>query len=357
MTAGHAKALTRQWIETDLALWPGLRAAHLVGGLTSMPDHAPFPIHKDVDLHLIFDEGSPALVPDGPFANLIEVEYRGLLIEAGSKPVGDYRSAEAVLANPEIAHHLTLDSVLYDPTGLLREVQGPVRRDFARRRWVRARVDAEQAALQHILAMLPAARAMWGAAGEVNILGYSFTRPTAALADATLRPPRIGARMLLHLRDRLVEIDRLDLYEAALAVLGLAGVTPKRVEQHLHETAAAFDLAVQVRQTPHPFQHKLHAHLRPYFVSSCREMLDEGHHREALLWIVAYATATTGVILADGPLALKPAAAERLAVLLRELDMEAAEARAAAFERAQRLHKRLFALAAGIIERHPLIRD
>ncbi len=171
MNVTHVKRAAQEWVEAKLADWPGLRAAHLVGGITTMPDDASFPPYKDVDLHLIFDEGSPMLRTDGPFLNIIEVEHRGLLLEAGVKPVDDYRSAEAVLANPEFAHHLTVDSLLYDPTGLLRRLQEPVRHEFPRRQWVRARVEHERTGLQGALELQAMARAMWGAAGEVNILG------------------------------------------------------------------------------------------------------------------------------------------------------------------------------------------
>ena len=110
MDVAHTKRLARQWIEAHREQWPGLRAAHLVGGITTMPHEAPFPAYKDVDFHLVFDECSPALRSEGPFLHIIEVEYHGLLIEAGLKSATEYRSAEAVRANPVIAHHLTVDS-------------------------------------------------------------------------------------------------------------------------------------------------------------------------------------------------------------------------------------------------------
>ncbi|HEX9115854.1 MAG TPA: hypothetical protein VGA61_07280 [Anaerolineae bacterium] len=106
MNAGEVKQAAKQWVAENLAAWPSLRAAHLVGSVAAAPDDAPFPAYKDVDMHLIFDEGSPMLISRGPFLHPIEAEYRGLMIEAGLKPVADYRSPEAVLANPEIADHL-----------------------------------------------------------------------------------------------------------------------------------------------------------------------------------------------------------------------------------------------------------
>src|SRR4051812_29209985 len=107
MNVANAKATAKQWVEANVEQWPGLRSAHLVGGITTMPDDAAFPPTKDIDLHLIFDEGSPVLNIESPFANMLEAKYFGYAIEAGVKPATDYASAEMVLSNPEIAHHMT----------------------------------------------------------------------------------------------------------------------------------------------------------------------------------------------------------------------------------------------------------
>jgi hypothetical protein len=186
-----------------------------------------------------------------------------------------------VLANPEIAHHLTGDVVLYDPDGLLRDLQPPVRRGYPRRRWVRARLDHEQRGQAGALEMLRLARASWGASAEVNLLGYSTTFATAALQVAALDPPRMGSRSLLRLGESLAAHDRGDLYEEILAVLGVATADRATAERLLAEAIEAFDLATTIQRPTEafgPFQHKLHRHLRPYFVDSCRSLLAEGFH-------------------------------------------------------------------------------
>ncbi len=72
----------------------------------------PVPPTKDVDIHLVFDEGSPALQAANPHLNIIAASRGGIAIEAGIKSVTEYESAAAVLANPEIAYHLTRDPIL-----------------------------------------------------------------------------------------------------------------------------------------------------------------------------------------------------------------------------------------------------
>ena len=357
MDAKQAKRTVKAWVDANLGTWPGLRAAHLTGGITAMPDDAPFPAHKDVDLHLVFAEGSPALEAGGPFVNVIAASYGGIAIEAGVKSAAEYASAGTVLANPEIAHHLTLDPVLYDPDGLLRGLQEEVRREYARRRWVLARLEHERRGLDRAFELAAMARAGYGASGEVNILGYTTTFPTAALQVAMLSPLRMGSRGLVHLRQSLAARGRLDLHEELLAALGVAAAEPGRAEEIIDEAAEAFDLAVEIRRTPHPFQHKMHRHLRPYFVDSCRDMVADGHHREALLWAVAFHLAATDVILADAPAAEVPRFVARRDALLRELGLETAEARASTYARLPGLYDRIFALAEEIVAQNPRIVD
>ena len=357
MNAKQAKLTARAWVKDNIEQWPGLRAAHLVGGITTMADEAPFPADKDVDLHLIFADDSQLLANPDPWSGIIEESYGGIAIEAGLKPVTDYRSAAAVLGNPEIAHHLLVDSVLHDPDGLLHDLQAEVRRDYPRRRWVCARLQYERQGLAGALSLLETARATMGASGEVNILGYTTTFATAALWVATLNPPKMGGRTLLRLRQVLAAYDRVDLHEDLLAILGLSNLSPERIERFLDEAIAGFDLALAVRRTPGPFQHKLHPHLRAYFVGACREMLAEGYHREAMGWVLPYHLATADVILADGPDPVKPGFAARRADLLRALGLDTAEARAAAIERATRLYDQIFALADEIVANNPGVMD
>lgn len=53
MDVHQAKHLAGEWLAHNLAQYPGLRAAHFVGSITTMPDEAHFPAYKDVDLHLV----------------------------------------------------------------------------------------------------------------------------------------------------------------------------------------------------------------------------------------------------------------------------------------------------------------
>ncbi|MBE7555939.1 MAG: hypothetical protein HS126_33210 [Anaerolineales bacterium] len=355
MNARQAKQTVKEWVKANIESWPGIRGAHLVGGVTTMPDEATFPDYKDIDLHLIFEEGSPALQPADPFMNILEIPYKGLMLEGGLKSLREYQSVKVVLSNPEIAHHFTVDSLLYDPSGWLRHLQQQVKREFPRRQWVLARCEHERNGLKKALEMLPLARGIVG--GEVLTLGYTTTFISSLLSVATLQSPTTGSRVLIRLREILTRYDRLDLYERFLAILGVENMSPERVAQLLQEGIEAFDLAVQIRRTPHPAQHKLHPHLRPYFVNSCQRLLDEGYYGEAGHWLALFHLSSIGVIMVDGPDGEKPRFAERSRRFLKDLGMDTAAASAARFEQANGLYVEFFALARDIISRHPGIVD
>lgn len=357
MNIAQAKAVTREWVHAYRPVWPGLRAAHLVGGITTLADCTELPTTRDIDVHLIFDEGSPMLESNGPFPNIVEVTYRGLPIEAGVTSMAAYASPEVVLANPEIAHHLTVESSLYDPEGVLAALQVPVTREYARRRWVRARVQHEREGFAAALGLLERARAVYGASGEANLFGYLTTYLVAALSVANLDPPRIGGQMLVRIRPLLQQVNRLDLIEELLELLGVRCLGETQAVRYLNAAAEAFDLAVTIRRTPHPFQHKMHAHLRPYFVDSCQEMIQYGYPREALAWITPCLCSATDIIQIDGRDEDTASFVARRDAFLRTIGFTTPEAGARKLALAMDLHDRIFALADEIIATHPDIRD
>jgi hypothetical protein len=355
MNAQQVKQIASEWLKLNMAQYPGLRGAHFVGSVNTFPDEAHFPSYKDVDFHLVFSDGSPALENRGPFANLLETEYRGVILEGGYKPVSDYSTPEMVLANPEIAHHLTVDSLMYDPDGWLRGLQEPVRREYARRKWVISRVEFERKGLEQWQGLRHFAHERDSSGfSEIGLLGYHLSYLVALLCVATLQSP---SSEYSRMRDILLEYNRLDLYEEAIAVLSFQNISSDQAEQLLKEGAEAFDLAVQVRRSPHPFQHKLNPHQRSYFVDKCRSLLDAGLVEQAVGWMIAYYGSSINVILADGPNEVKPMFAMKIKRLMEMLGAETQAARDERYLHMLRLDEQFFKLAEDIIDCNAAIFD
>jgi hypothetical protein len=357
MNAFTARELTRTWVETLVPDMPGLVAAHLVGGITTMPDDAPFPATKDVDVHLIFTEGSPALQHAGPIPNMLEVLYEGLIIEAGIKPVSDYASAEQVLGNPEIAHHLMLDPVLYDPEGLLAALQPTVRAEYPERRWVEARIAHERAGFERSFVFREMAKEYYGISGELSMLGYGTTFMTAVLDVAMLQAPRIGGQFAMRLAGRLDALGRFDLHERLLDLFGVWEITREQAEHLLSESAALFDATLATRVTSHPFQHKLHPHMRAYFVDSCAGMIAAGYHQEAVLWMIPFLCAGFDVLRIDGSPEQQAAAREQQLAVQQLLGITGESEMDRRFARSAALYEAFEALARQIAAENAAIRD
>ena len=175
MNVAEAKGVAREWVADNVAGWPGFRAAHLVGGITAMDDDAFFPPTKDIDMHLIFENDSALVQARGPIPNILEAQVAGLAIEAGLKPVSEYESPAAILGNPELAFHFTVESSLYDPDGWLSGLSREVIPQYADREWVDARMQHELVGQQRAFGLRPLAQELLGPSGELSMLGYSST--------------------------------------------------------------------------------------------------------------------------------------------------------------------------------------
>ncbi|MEZ4561845.1 MAG: hypothetical protein R2853_03850 [Thermomicrobiales bacterium] len=357
-TVRDVKSLVREWVTLQAQHWPDLRAAHLTGGITALEDDDLFPSEKDVDLHLIFPEQSAILRVEA--MPLLETQFAGLAIEAGLKPMSWYRSPQAVLGNPEIAYHLTRDTILFDPAGLLRALQPEVRRRYAEPDLVRERIAWERRGQEGVFALCAQLEHTTGPVAALNVMGYTVAFATAALSVARLAPPRQGGRVFLHLRQELVQAGRPDLYEAVLEALGLAGFAAPAVRHFLREASEQFDMAVRLRESGRwpedafgPFSHKLHRRLRPYFVHTCQSLLQQGWAREAMGWVLPYHLATSDMLLGTLPASEHGWLRQRQEKLQQTLGLELLAQRQAAITRLREVYAELFAVADSLVELQP----
>lgn len=357
MNVMETKEVARRWVADNGPELPGFRAAHLVGGITAMDDATPFPPGKDVDLHLIFENDSPLLVQHGPMPNIMEVAAQGLPLEMGIKPVSEYATPEIILSNPELAFHFTVESSLYDPDGWLDGLCREVMPRYADREWVDRRMDHERIGFERAFGLRPLAQELLGPSGELSMLGYASTFFAGAFSVAALRPPKMGGRVFLTVRNYLAELDRLDLHERMLGIFGLDRMSGPDAQELLTETAGFFDLMLVRKQAPHPFDHKLHAHMRSCLVDPCQQMIDEGFPREAVGWMLPYFLATTDVLKHEGTEPEQRWASQRQEQFLSERNFRTEEMRNQRFEEMEQLGAEIFALCSAMIERNTAIRQ
>jgi hypothetical protein len=189
---------------------------------------------------------------------------------------------------------------------------------------------------------------------DLMLLGYSTTFLIALMCVATLQALTIGSTSLLKLRTILTEYHRSDLYEAFTRLLGFDSITPEQAPRLIQEAETLFDTAVVFKRTPIPFGHKLRAHLRPYFVETCRTMLTDGYYQEAASWSIPFYVASCNTMLADGPDDQKPYYAQKTNDLLSLLGLDSVDWDER-WTQARQLYDAFFALADEIVEQHPEI--
>lgn len=151
--------------------------------------------------------------------------------------------------------------------------------------------------------------------------------------------------------------QRLDLLERTLDVQGYAALERIEVETYLQQSALAFDKAIEVKQTPSPFDFKLHPHVRPYLVQGAQQMIDEGHHREAMGWIMAFYLVSLLAILNDAPPADKQHFQQGFDALLERCGLASMETWPLRIEQSRQLAEEVFTLADAWVAKNPEILD
>ncbi|MGQ0602269.1 MAG: hypothetical protein ACT4QE_11335 [Anaerolineales bacterium] len=333
MNAGQAIALAQEWVELYGSKQPGFRGAHLMGALNALPRDAHFPAYKDVDLNLVVESPTSS--------DPTEVDYKGLILEYGQLREDRYRSPEQILADPELAPNLYADSILCDPTGRLSALRSVVQHAYARPMWVQARCEVEKRSMWEGLQRMRRA----GSLREAFFArGYFIVGLTGLVAVANLQPPT--HRRCLILTKQLLEANgSAELHEELLCTLGYQHLTRDRVEHYWRACAEVFDRAAAVVRSPVQFGFKLRPHVRPYIIDGAREMIDGGHHREAMFWIGGFLVIANGAIQADAPPADRAYFQAKVDELLADIGLQSLKAVAAQAQQVNTIAEKISTLA------------
>ena len=334
--------LAREWVAMNAIPMPGFLGAHLMGSINFMTKESLFPHYKDVDLHLVLEnppEGDPQ-----------DFAYRGLILEVAAVGADHYDSHERILSDPGLAANLAASSILADPNGMLSKLHATVSQEYARNRWVSQRCEAEKTVALQGLAGLQHANSPVEALGP--LLGSLAVGLAGLVAVANLRPPT-HRRCLILMRELLTSIDRVDLQEDLLDLLGYAHLSRLQVECRLHDVAEAFDRAVQIIRSPVPLGFKLQPHVRPYLVDASQEMIAEGFHREAMGWIMVFLMITMNVLQTEAPEDEKTYFQTKANYILGEVGWDTLNDKPRRMQQAQRLVNEIFRVADEIVHHNP----
>ena len=246
-----------------------------------------------------------------------------------------------------------MPSILRDDSGFLTRLHEAVAREYAQRKWVQARCEAEK---REAFGKLELAAHIPNRVSALSLLGYAGTYVSAVLALASLKAIT-GRRSYVQMRRILESWGRTDLYERLLEVIGLAQTSREQAEHYLQDAAEAFAIAVQVKRTPHPFGHKMYAHLRPYLVEGSREMIRDGYYREAVGWTMAFYCSSMQIIQIDASSEITSDMQAKFCEFMRQFGLDGAIPWEERIEQAYAIFREVFMVADEIIGRNPAIFD
>jgi hypothetical protein len=346
MLVRDARTIAREWVIEEGSRIPGFDGAYLLGSISSASDDAPFGATSDIDLKVIL--GLPA-VDSLPH----KFVFRGLVFDVAYAPSDEFGSPEAVLRSYPTAVHFAGPSVILDPSGKLTEIQEVVSREYARRVWVRKRCEHARDQFLAFLGMFNPAAPVHEQA-TIWTLGLAATTHMVLVAD--LRNPTIRRCMAVS-REVLAAYGHLSLHEALLRNLGSDAMGREEVEGFLVSCADAFDAASAVRRTPFPWDSNISAFARPIAIEGAQEMIDQGCHREAMLWIEAIHTLAQTALDNDAPEEVQARLTPAYQHLLAGLGVRSPDDMVERHVQLRRLLPDIWTATEQIIATNPAIRD
>jgi hypothetical protein len=235
-----------------------------------------------------------------------------------------------------LAPLFTEPQILLDPYGRLATLAAAVKphifqRCHAQRRLAQALGPAIPTASPAAIANVAALRAScWRNAGHC----FGVARCAFATLVASLRYPTVR-RSFVIAREVLCAAGREDLADEILRLLGSFALSRPEVERLADEAERTYDVAVEVRRTPVVMDWNVSREAREQERAAVRELIDAGHHREALFQLLLVRTVAQGIIENDGSEAARRSSRigyQRLLAALGIDSDEALEARARGLE-------------------------
>jgi hypothetical protein len=302
ITTRQARLAAEAWLREEAGRHPELVGAILAGSTRTRDPEEPHPPSSDVDLFIYVDAEVPSeiLEPHGRFAPR-KLAFRGVVLEPSFHEARRLADPDAVLGDMHLAPVFIEPHILLDPYGRLAALAAAVkpealRRRHAQRRLAQALEFAPPKGMPASIQDIPALRApCWRNIGLVfGVMRCAFATLVAGLRYPTIR------RSFVVAREVLLTAGREDLADELLRLLGSFDLSRTEVETLTPEAERTYDVAVEVRRTPVIMDWNVSRDARELERAAVRELIDDGHHREALFQLLLVRTAAQGIIENDG---------------------------------------------------------
>ncbi len=302
ITTGEARRAAEEWLHSETAKYAEFVGAILAGSTRRRDPAEPHPPGSDVDLFLYVEAEVPSdiLEPRGRFAPR-KLAFHGVVLEPSFHNARELANPETVLGDTHLAPLFTAPCILLDPSGRLAALAAAVTPDFLRRRHAQRRLTQalEAATPTSSPFAVPDTPALRAPCWRNVAFAFSVMRCAQAALAADLRYPTTR-RSFVVAREVLAPAGRDDLADELLRLLGSLDLARAQVEDLAAEAERTYDITVAVRRTPVPMEWNISADARELERAAIRELIDAGHHREALFQLLLVRTVAQGIIENDG---------------------------------------------------------
>ncbi len=156
-----------------------------------------------------------------------------------------------------------------------------MRRDYARRDWVRSRCAQ---AREKVLACLRSIDEQAPLPDQAIGCLFAAAITTHVLLAAGLQNPTVRARYTA-VKDLLAGYGVPQFHEALLRLLGSAEIGKERAHRHVATLAEIFDVAAGAIRSPFSFASDIGGAARPIAIDGSLETIGRGRHREAMFCV------------------------------------------------------------------------
>lgn len=302
MTTFEARLAAEAWVRQESVQCPEFVGAVLAGSTRVRPSESPHPTGSDVDIFIFVDAPVPSDIcePRGRFAPR-KLAYRGLVLEPSFHDMRRMTDPEAVAGDMHLAPLFADPCILADPQGRVNTLAAAVTPQFARRTHAQRRLAQALAWASPTdpYAGVPDGPGLGAACWRHVAHAFAVMRCAAAVLVAALAYPTTR-RSFVVAREILRTIGREKIADEILRLLGSDVLARAPVEALVLEAEQTYDRAVIAQRTPVALEWNVSPDARELERAAVREMIEAGHHREALFQLLLVRTVAQGILENDG---------------------------------------------------------
>ena len=274
MEVREVREIGKQWIHEHRAEMPGYCGAIFQGSSLVMPGKAEWPSGSDLDIKIF------QINPVAPlFSN--KLLSNGIVLDVSCCNFETLSSTRKVLAAPLLAPQFAKGTPVDDPYGLIAPVYREVKDHYREKKWVRARLRSmyQKARWSHDFII----NADKNATVFNRILRYIGSAHCTAnlIAIASFQNITL-CRCFAALEGQLSKCRAADLHEDLLGIYGWQDMSADAVRGHLRAMHPLSERAIERKKTPYWGHWELFPENRDRLFAAAEQLIDEGHHREAI---------------------------------------------------------------------------